>query len=133
MAKKNAKKNYTKETVFIQDAILIEHTSLLLVGVRRNPEEIHLEFYFVKDGQMLHRDIEVQPDGSYDSGCITDPEAIAEIIGQHLKIYRPGPRPAGKCPKCGKRTKKWMHVSGAGHLTGDFSKDEFVCEKCYDE
>jgi hypothetical protein len=65
------KKDYNKEIVYIHDKLLNEMANLLVMGVERRNKEIHLEFYFkLPDGKIFHRDIEVQPDGNYDSGCM---------------------------------------------------------------
>ena len=65
------KKNYCKETVFIEDKVLSEATNIVSIGVLRREDEIHLAIFAkLPDGRLFHRDLEIQPDGSYDSGCL---------------------------------------------------------------
>lgn len=54
----------------------------------------------------------------------------SEIPQIHRAMYK---GPPGPCPDCGKHTTEWYHMSGDGHMTGDFSKDTFACKDCWEK
>lgn len=78
------KSKYEEETVIIKDELLKEMSKgglLIAFGVKRRQGEVHLEFYFERlllmgERAYSHRDIEVQPDGTYDSGSMIGSENI---------------------------------------------------------
>lgn len=73
-------KAYEKRTVLIEDEILARR-GVIGVGVQVKADEVHLEIYTLDcDGNLHHRDIEVQPDGSYDSGFITEESYIRKRL-----------------------------------------------------
>lgn len=71
------RKNYEKDVVIVQDGLIAAHSNIVAFGVLRRPTEIHIEFYLKQpDGKIFHRDIELQPDGSYDSGSLISQDII---------------------------------------------------------
>jgi hypothetical protein len=77
--KKDATKEplYRRKTVFIRDNILSKYAGIDVIGVQDRGKELHLELYIkYPDGKILHRDIEISPDGSFDAGTIVDQDAV---------------------------------------------------------
>jgi len=80
---------YRRKTVYVRDNILSKFAGIDVIGVQDKGDELHLEIYIkYPDGKILHRDIEISSDGSFDAGTMVNQDALRSTLRSIEKDIR---------------------------------------------